>query len=334
MCCTTFHSANNPRIIKQDREFIEYLKLQNNTSFKLRDKLIDREWNITESVNFEKFPKCGKNFITYYIKSHYTNGFDRRKTIRETWGVNKTLVFIAFGKNTKTKPRDANFDDILLTNSYSENADLLAVKIALGVHHANFCNNSHATFTDDDVYFFANRFEKMVENKWVLEKTVSVLGKVHKRDGVIRRKYGRWSKYYQSYEEYPYSTFPEFANGAGYIASKLAIAEIYKTVPFTRLLRHLDDAYFGLLCWDSGVRMENDDNFTTGQEHVTKGGKYPCGLYNLHGFRLIEKFVEIRNKQCEHPTQFRVDKNNWMKMIDPDNSLTKNLLGYKPSWLK
>ena len=40
---------------------------------------------------------------------------------------------------------------MLKTSTFSETADLLAVKIALAVHHASQCD-AHATFTDDDVY--------------------------------------------------------------------------------------------------------------------------------------------------------------------------------------
>ena len=65
--------------------------------------------------------------------------------------------------------------------------------------------------------------------------------------------------YYQTVNEYPFDAFPAYANGAGYVASKLAIEKIFKTVPYTRLLRHLDDVYFGLLCRDAGVKADFDD---------------------------------------------------------------------------
>ena len=131
--------------------------------------------------------------------------------------------------------------------------------------------------------------------------------------------------YYQTVNEYPFDAFPAYANGAGYVASKLAIEKIFKTVPYTRLLRHLDDVYFGLLCRDAGVKPDFDDNFTSAVEPFTGDRTYPCGLYNLHGFRFdrIKDFIVLRDDQCKNRGRFRV--NDWEGMIDADNSMTKEI---------
>ena len=94
-----------------------------------------------------------------------------------------------------------------------------------------------------------------------------------------------------------------YANGAGYIVSKLAIDKIFQTIPYTRVLRHLDDVYFGLLCRDAGIPAEYDDKFTNAVEPVTFDRKYPCEYYNLHGFNFdkINEFVtETSNILNEH----------------------------------
>ena len=298
-----------------------YEQLTSNTKFVIKDHLIDRRWNI-EQTHFLKFPKCSRHRITYYIKTHFTKGYERRQKTRKTWGKNKSLVFIAFTKNAEEMPSDAGSSDLLLTNTFSETVDLLAVKIALGVYHASKCN-SHAAFTDDDVYFFTDQFEKTIHDNWSIKKTVAVRGLVKVNEQVVRDINSPWAKYLQTKEEYPYETFPAYANGAGYIASKLAIDKIIETIPYTMLLRHLDDVYFGLLCRDAGVELEYDGMFTNGIEHITSDRKYPCGLYNLHGYNLVDEFIKVRDEQCKNNTRFRVI--DWKNMIDRTNSMAKEI---------
>ena len=232
------------------------LLLSTDTNFRLLDPLIDRRWSI-ELTHFTSFPKCSDQKITYYVKSQYWMNYERRQRARQTWGKGKNLVFLCFSKedskvnSTKqTPPPDLNFQDILLSDSYPESADFLSVKIALGVYHASQCN-SHAAFTDDDVHFFVDRFEKMVFENWELNSTVAVRGYFHHEEPPVRDKKSPWAKYLQTLQEYPYNKFPTYAHGAGYIASVLAVKEIVKTIPYTRVLRHVDDVYFGLLSRDA-----------------------------------------------------------------------------------
>ena len=100
-----------------------------------------------------------------------------------------------------------------------------------------------------------------------------------------------------------------------------------ETIPYTMLLRHLDDVYVGLLCQDAGITLEHDVNFTSGMEDITKDKKYPCGLYNLHGFLKIDDFIEIRDRECKTRTRFRVK--DWKQMMDPKNSMTKEIIRFE-----
>ena len=303
-------------------------KLTINTNFQIRDKLVDRRWDL-DSINFQNFPNCSNNLITYYIKSDFSNGYHRRQNVRTTWATNASVVFISFSQNLENHPPDANSTDILLTDSFPESADLLSIKIALGIFHANKCSSSHAVFTDDDVHFFTDKLEKSIEQKWQINKTEAVRGLIHHYAKPIRGR-GKWSKYSVTLEEYPYKNYPWFSNGSGYIASKLAIQKLFLTLPYTKLLRHVDDVYFGLLVWDADVNWQNDKFFTTATEHARTGARYPCGLYNLHGFVDIDKFEETMNEQCNKKGDsgnFKVV--NWQSMIDPGNSLAYQLDQHK-----
>ena len=296
---------------------LPYKELTEKTSFQLLDPLVDRKWQI-QNTHFENFPECSNQKITYHIKSHYFTGFKRRENIRTTWGQGKNLVFLCFSKNTnnQTLPPDSNSKDMLITDDYPESTDFFSVKIALGVFHASKCN-SHAVFTDDDVYFFIDDFEKMISKNWNFENTVAMRGKFHRKEPPVRNSNSHWKKYLQSYEDYPFDLYPDFAHGAGYAASYLAIKKMAETLPYTRVLRHVDDVYFGLLGSDAKVVKENDDNFSTALEHVTGDDTYPCELYNLHGINHIEKFIEIKNEQCRKWGKKRFKVTNWRELQDP-----------------
>ena len=104
---------------------------------------------------------------------------------------------------------DSNSGDLLKTSTYSETADLLAVKVATAVHHASRCN-SHAAFTDDDVYFFTDAFETMVREQWSLETTVGFRGRIKSDEAVVRDIDSPWRKYIQTVDEYPFDKFPTY----------------------------------------------------------------------------------------------------------------------------
>jgi len=304
---------------------LEYLPLEDETTFKMTDPLVDRRWNIEQTI-YENSPKCSSNLITYYIKSHYTQGYARRQKQRQSWGKHKNLVFVVFTKDVHfTKaPIDSNSGDMLKTSTFSETADLLAVKIALAVHHASQCD-AHATFTDDDVYFFTDKFENMIRHEWSLKTTVGFRGRIKSGEAVVRELDSPWKKYIQTFEEYPYDKFPTYANGAGYVVSKLAIDRIIRVIPYTKVLRHLDDVYFGLLSRDAGIVAEYDDRFTNAVEPVSRDRKYPCEYYNLHGFDFdkINEFVTLSEKLCKHKLRFKIDE--WRYYMDPENSMLKEI---------
>ena len=192
----------------QQQNLVGYLSLKDDTHFQINDNLIDRRWNI-EDTFYQNFPKCSDKNITYYIKSHYNKGYQRRQKTRQTWGRNKSLVFISFSKNSTHVPLDFNSPDLLLSNSYPETVDLLAIKIAVAIHHASQCD-SHAAFTDDDVFFFTDKFEAMVNKNWDLNSTVEVKGKVKTYEPVVRDRNSVWGKYSAFKNSSPPPKFGQF----------------------------------------------------------------------------------------------------------------------------
>ena len=83
--------------------------------------------------NFQNWPKCSKSsMVTYYIKSHFSKGENRRNWIRSTWGRDKSLVFISLGgvlnhTNVEKSPEDYRNSDMLVINRINERRDLLSL---------------------------------------------------------------------------------------------------------------------------------------------------------------------------------------------------------------
>merc|ERR1712025_1190984 len=91
---------------------------------KLYQKSItDLTWDTTlvEPKNYLPCYKEDTRPMTFYIKSHYQNGTERRKFIRETWGSSQNLFFIVSRNSidnnkepTESEPFDAKNEDMLI----------------------------------------------------------------------------------------------------------------------------------------------------------------------------------------------------------------------------
>ena len=134
---------------------------------------------------------------------------------------------------------------------------------------------------------------------------LAAIGHECKNWGPIRSD-DKWNnKYYVSLLEYPYRKLPTFANGAGYAISMATIQKLGKHIPFTDVIRHLDDVYVGMLMHDAGLTWTDDSYFDIGVDNHPDI-YIPCNLYNLHQFCINQTFVDMMDDSCKSQQLFHV----------------------------
>ena len=122
----------------------------------------------SKSINFRadvrKFlhpsaSKCGKKGeLTYYIKSHYSRGYPRRKFIRETWGESLSVKFLVAGTVNDSMVPDFNSSDLIVLASIPESFDNISYKVGAALLHAHKCQTP-MFMMDDDVLISPERIQ-------------------------------------------------------------------------------------------------------------------------------------------------------------------------------
>ena len=295
-----------------------------------------------ENLSFKNWPKCqNPSNYTYYIKSHFIKGEQRRNWIRNSWGKGQKLIFISFGgfgNEGGSYPRDYGYNDMLIIDKIYEKREYLSFKITVGLFHAKTCQQSsenHIIVTDDDIYFWREKLESDIDKIWNFE-TIEARGHVRYFDSPVRPNTfidnkinpifnPTITRYGISKEMFHPDKLPPYFIGAGYIISYKAVSKIGMNLNKTRLLWQVDDAYVGMLLHDSKVKIVDDDKFLSFEEHkLIKSSKsvngipfqinvfgkdyYSCDIYNFHGYKVDEIFNEIKNEKCEGNKYFRIDK--------------------------
>lgn len=216
---------------------------------------------------------------------------DKRKALRKTWLTatheNKGHIRYAFllgavkdtKLQTKLKSENELYNDIV-QGDYPDRYYTLTLKTLSGFHWvANYCpNTSYVMKTDDDVFInIPALMESIHSNRENL--STSIGGRCYKRERPVRDKS---SKYFTSYEQYPYKQFFGFCSGTGYITSIKVVNQVLKVsedVPFF----HLEDVYIGFCVEQLGLSLQYIDGFYADAEDVdlcVYKGKTPVVLHN------------------------------------------------------
>lgn len=266
----------------------------------------------SKSVNFkddvQKFLhpsalNCGKRGeLTYYIKSHYSRGYQRRKFIRETWGKFLSVKFLVAGTVDDSMAPDFNSLDLIVLALTPESFDNISYKVGAALLHAHKCQ-SPMFMMDDDVLIFPERIQFpdlsdtnkdpiFVGN--LLELSIPLRNPTHKN----------FQKYAVSNQIYPFNYYPTYANGIGYILNLSAVNKLVQShaLSKTQFLLKLDDTYFGMLAFTAQIPVTEDENFSTGRLKINDFRKDVlesqdadldiCQKYNLHLPAVIDKVIE------------------------------------------
>ncbi|XP_030631673.1 lactosylceramide 1,3-N-acetyl-beta-D-glucosaminyltransferase B [Chanos chanos] len=215
--------------------------------------------------------KCADRdvLLLLFVKSSPEN-IERRQAIRSTWGnetyIERTLgvtvkVLFALGLDPQPQQRKKLQQNLLRENQshqdliqqdFIDTFHNLTIKLLLQIGWTHtYC--SHARFfmsADDDIFvhmpnlvrYLQKADRKGVQDFWI--------GRVHRGAPPIRRKD---SKYYVSQEMYPWSLYPDYTPGAGYVVSRDVASKVYQASRTLNASLYIDDVFMGICASAMGI---------------------------------------------------------------------------------
>uniref|UniRef100_A0A3Q1FAF3 Hexosyltransferase n=1 Tax=Acanthochromis polyacanthus TaxID=80966 RepID=A0A3Q1FAF3_9TELE len=245
--------------------------------------------------------KCGgrdgKNWddvlLLLFVKSSPEN-FERRQAIRDTWGnesfvsselgVSVRLVF-AIGIHADAEQRSRVQKALLQENqvyrdliqqNFVDTFHNLTNKLILQFHwkHA-YCPQAHFLMSaDDDMFVHMPNLVKYLQHLLSSETGAKDLwvGHVYRGAPPNRCKH---SKYHVPYDLYPWTSYPDYTAGAGYVVSGDVAAKIYRATQLLNSSIYIDDVFMGICAKAMGVSPQEHAYFSGG----AKTQYHPC-IYN------------------------------------------------------
>ncbi|XP_032094412.1 lactosylceramide 1,3-N-acetyl-beta-D-glucosaminyltransferase [Thamnophis elegans] len=239
-------------------------------------------------INHEE--KCqGQDVLLLILVKTPPENYHRRDAIRQTWGnedyvhhyLNATIkVLFVLGQSEnfslgsdvqmKLEREDKRYGD-LIQQDFLDNFYNLTYKLLLQFSWANnFC--PHAKFimpADDDIFIHTPNLIAYLQNLAQIGAQDVWIGHVHHASPPIRNKK---SKYYVSYEMYPWHAYPDYTAGAGYVLSRDVAAKVYRASQTLNSSFYIDDVFMGFCANKVGIVPQNHPFFTGGG----KAPYHPC----------------------------------------------------------
>lgn len=263
--------------------------------------------------------------LLLFVKSS-PEGFERRQAIRDTWG-NESFVWSELGASVRTVfalgvhpdvgrrsrvqrallQEDQVYGD-LIQQDFLDTFHNLTTKLILQFHWCHeYCPQARFLMSaDDDIFVHMPNLVKYLRQLLSRPSGAKDLwvGHVHRGSPPNRRKD---SKYHVPYDLYPWSSYPDYTAGAGYVVSGDVAAKIYHATLMLKSSMYIDDVFMGICADAMGV---------SAQEHVYFSGEgkapyHPCIYYHMitsHG----------------HATDVR---SLWQKATDPSVYSKRGFMG-------
>ncbi|XP_050049661.1 beta-1,3-galactosyltransferase brn [Dermacentor andersoni] len=242
----------------------------------------------------------------------------RRDAIRRSWGfesrfsdvVIRRVFMLGTGKPETQDEVDAEYarhKDLVqadFIDAYYNNT----IKTMLGFRWAfQHCRKAEFVLcVDDDYYVSVKNLLKFIRNPWGLsaveseeENTPTTFigdgrlwaGFVFARSRPMRH---RWSKWYLSLDEYPFSRFPPYVTAGAFVLSQPALVDLYQVSQYTRPFR-FDDIFLGIVARKAGLQPLHSDAFRFwGRPESPQDFE---GLVAAHGFSDPELLVRVWEQQ-------------------------------------
>ncbi|XP_069474748.1 lactosylceramide 1,3-N-acetyl-beta-D-glucosaminyltransferase [Ambystoma mexicanum] len=242
-------------------------------------------------INHKK--KCEEQdvLLLLFVKTSPENLL-RRDLIRKTWG-NEDYIRLRYSANIKILFALGVQEDLqqrlpmqkrllmenqkhndLIQQDFLDTFHNLTLKLLLQFSWVNtYC--PHAKFimsADDDIFVHTPNLVSYLQSLADLDVQDFWIGKVHRGSPPVRNKD---SKYYVSYDMYPWPSYPDYTAGAAYVISRDVADKVYKASQTLNVSLYIDDVFMGLCANKIGV-VPQHHSFFSGEG---KAPLHPC-IYN------------------------------------------------------
>ncbi|XP_048727056.1 beta-1,3-galactosyltransferase brn-like [Ostrea edulis] len=198
------------------------------------------------------------------VKS-YVGHFALRNVLRKTWipkakaynipvvfalGYKKDLQSLVIEENARHNDIvQEDFLDVYLNNTYK--AIMTFNWVVENCNHFRY-----VYFDDDDMFLHLDNLVKHVK-MLEMEGTNLFSGSLASRGKPVRDPHSKW---YISWEEYPFDFWPPYVGGSSMIASMDIVKDMQKIFPYVRPLS-FDDVYLGIVLNKLGILPNNNTHF-------------------------------------------------------------------------
>lgn len=201
---------------------------------------------------------CSQHYILLILVSSAPCNLQRRKDIRQTWGVDfalnprwKTVFLVAQTRNESVSDlllKEENVFGDLVRAQYYDHYWNQTLKIQMAFEWAfMYCNFSFLLKMDDDTFVDVKGLISLLA-KPATPQGKLYIGKCFKKAKVKRK--GKWKI---SFEDYNATFYPEYCSGFGIVLSSDVInkfVDLFDVVPKFKV----DDVYIGMLAEKAGVK--------------------------------------------------------------------------------
>ncbi|XP_062583421.1 beta-1,3-galactosyltransferase 5-like [Saccostrea cucullata] len=202
-------------------------------------------------------------FFILVVKSRVEN-FSNRHVIRKTWGnisnyeAVKIVFLLGFNQSVQTevdsealKYGDVVQEDFL--DNYSNNT----LKTIMGLNWVSqHCPNAKLSFyVDDDVFLIVNNLRKFRKSR--NQGPDMMLGKLLSHSVPYRDNTSKW---FVSWEDYPFDKYPKYLAGYAYLMSADLVKKFALAVPYIQPIS-IDDTYLGIVAEKLKIVRKNQPGF-------------------------------------------------------------------------
>lgn len=235
--------------------------------------------------------------IIIIVKSDIRN-VERRQVIRNTWGNTSNIsdvsvVFMLGVEDMPLSAEETKYEDVIQENfidDYRNNTLKTIMGFNWAVKHCKTAN--YLFFVDDD--YFVNVANLMTLPNRCKHKHNVYLGSITSNAIPYRDKDSKW---YISWEDYPYDKWPPYIMGGAYIVSMKTARQFQIIFPYVKPI-HMDDVFLGIVSHKLNIRPIGVPSFYCGRK---KGHKITGSIVASHGY---ENSVDVYRAWKQLPKKY------------------------------
>ncbi|XP_069696915.1 beta-1,3-galactosyltransferase 1-like [Periplaneta americana] len=213
----------------------------------------------------------------------------QRQAVRDTWGYVaaplRTRLLFFLGHDGKDPPHSTTevmleaqrYGDIIVEDFVDNYYNLTLKTLFMLKWTLQHCDTaSFILKTDDDMLINVKALLQHLEDSSFRASQPLIIGRIQEGAPPYRDTSSKWYLPYWLYER---TTFPTFASGTGYIITRGAVSEVYKTCLVTPFLPLEDVFVTGLVGNEKlGIPMINTQQFRNDKPHYIE---HPCLFHHL-----------------------------------------------------